>query len=90
MSEPRGDEVFEFPCDFPIKVFGPAVAGFPGHVLEQVRRHAPDTPETAIRCKASRGGRYFSVTVTVRARSRAQLDAIYRRLGASEQVIMVL
>jgi putative lipoic acid-binding regulatory protein len=38
----------------------------------------------------SRGGNYLSVTVTIRAESRAQLDAIYRDLTGDERVLMAL
>lgn len=84
------ETLLEFPCDFPIKAFGPAVPEFPERILEMVRRHAPDTPDAALSCKTSRGGRYYAVTVVVRATSREQLDEIYRLLTASELVAMAL
>lgn len=40
--------------------------------------------------RPSRNGRYLSVTVTVRAVSQEQLDAIYRELSSSEAVLMAL
>ncbi|APZ44729.1 YbeD family protein [Acidihalobacter ferrooxydans] len=89
-DEAREDTLLEFPCDFPIKAFGPAISEFPELVMEMVRCHAPDTPDEALVCKTSSGGRYFSVTVNVRATSRAQLDEIYRMLTASELVTMAL
>lgn len=84
------ETLLEFPCDFPIKAFGPAISEFPELVLEMVRCHAPDTPDDAVTCKTSREGRYYSVTVVVRATSREQLDEIYRLLTASELVTMAL
>lgn len=90
-EEMAQDELlWDFPCDFPIKTFGPAVPEFPERVMEMVRVHAPDTPDEALSCKTSSGGRYYSVTVVVRATSRAQLDDIYRRLTSSELVTMAL
>lgn len=79
-----------FPCDFPIKALGAAGSEFDTLVVRIVRRHAPDFPEGAVRSRPSRGGKYLSVTVTVRATSRAQLDAIYQDLHACEQVLMTL
>lgn len=84
------DTLLEFPCDFPIKAFGPAIAEFPELVMEMVRCHAPDTPDAALSCKTSSGGRYYCVTVIVRATGREQLDEIYRLLTASELVAMAL
>lgn len=80
----------EFPCDFPIKAMGPSQPHFDALVVSIVRRHAPDLPEGAVRTQESRNGRYASVTVTVRAGSREQLDEIYRDLTACEEILMVL
>ncbi|OBS10133.1 YbeD family protein [Acidihalobacter prosperus] len=81
---------FEFPCRFPIKVFGPAVPEFRGRVLALIREHAATVDDDAVRENLSRGGRYLSLTVTIEATDRAQLDAIYRALTACELVTMAL
>lgn len=80
----------EFPCEFPIKAMGRAGEGLDVLVVEIVGRHVGDLPEGAVRVRDSRGGNYLSVTVTVRATSREQLDAIYRELNACDQVLMTL
>lgn len=84
------ESLLEFPCDFPIKAMGLAVEGFERQVTELVRRHAPDLDAGAVRTRPSQGGKYLAVTVTVRATSRAQLDAIYQDLTACETVLMAL
>ncbi len=84
------DSLLEFPCDFPIKAMGYRSDDFQPLVVELVRRHAPDLDPTKLRIQDSREGRYRSVTVTVRATSREQLDAIYRDLSGHERVVMVL
>ncbi|HHH45518.1 MAG TPA: DUF493 domain-containing protein [Thiotrichales bacterium] len=86
----QDESVLKFPCAFPIKVMGKASEAFELKVVEIVRRHAPDLGEGAVRTRASREGRFVSVTVTVRARSREQLDAIYRDLTADADILMVL
>jgi len=90
MPETGDRELLGFPCDFPIKVMGRAEEGFEDRVVEIVRRHAPDLGEGAVQVRDSRGGNYLSVTVTIRAESRAQLDAIYRDLTGDERVLMAL
>jgi putative lipoic acid-binding regulatory protein len=84
------DTLLEFPCDFPIKAMGRAEGDFEAMVITLVRKHAPDLPDEAVRTADSKGGKYLSVTVTVRATSREQLDNIYRELTACEQVLMAL
>ncbi len=87
---PDRRDAMEFPCTFPIKAMGTDHDALPQTVAEIVRRHAPETPDTAITSRASSGGRFLSVTVTVNATSREQLDAIYQDLTDSDQVMMAL
>lgn len=89
MNQPT-ESVLQFPCDFPIKAMGRGTDGFELMVVELVRRHAPDLRENAVAVRPSRNGRYLSVTVTVRATSQEQLDAIYRELSSCEAVLMAL
>lgn len=84
------ETLFDFPCEFPIKVMGEAADDFDGLIVGLVRRHSPDLGEGAVSTRMSRGGRYMSVTVTIQARSRAQLDAIYMDLTAHDRVLMAL
>jgi len=84
------ESLLTFPCDFPIKVMGRAEPGFDLLVVELVRRHAPDLTEGAVSSRASQGGKWVSVTVMLRAESKAQLDAIYLDLTAHEKVVMAL
>jgi putative lipoic acid-binding regulatory protein len=80
----------KFPCEFPIKAMGKSDCSLDTIVVEIVRKHAPDLGEGAIKTRASTNGNYLSVTVTVNATSRRQLDAIYQDLVDCEAVIMAL
>ncbi|MEN8177094.1 MAG: DUF493 domain-containing protein [Pseudomonadota bacterium] len=84
------ETLLEFPCDFSIKAMGKAEPGFDLLVLELIHRHAPDIHEGAVRSRPSKGGKWVSVTVTLRAESKAQLDAIYMDLTAHEKIVMAL
>jgi putative lipoic acid-binding regulatory protein len=86
-----GDEGgLEFPCSFPIKAMGLSSNDFVGLVVSIVRRHVDDLGEGAVRVRESRGGKYTSVTVAFTARSRSQLDDLYRELTADERILVVL
>jgi len=82
--------LLEYPCDFPIKILGHTQAGFAQAILEIVRRHVPDFDSGSIELRASRRRKYLSVTCTVRAASREQLDGLYRELCDHPMVVMVL
>ena len=79
-----------FPCDFPIKVMGRKQPGFAQAVTDIVLKHAPDFDLATVQMRPSRKGRYLSVTCTVRATSREQLDALYQELCDHPAVVMVL
>ncbi|MBN2701494.1 MAG: DUF493 domain-containing protein [Methylothermaceae bacterium] len=83
-------DLLEFPCDWPVKAFGPATEAFELEVIGIVRRHTTDLKENAVTTRPSRGGKYTVVTVTIRAHSRTQLEAIYTDLNAHEDVVMLL
>lgn len=79
-----------FPTDFPIKIMGRRVDHFARDIVAVVREHAPDFDASTLELRASREGNYLSVTATVRATSREQLDALYRALTSHPLVKVVL
>ena len=84
------DSPLRFPTDFPIKIMGARTDDFAASVVAIVTRHAPDFAAETLEMRASAGGAYLSVTCTIRATSRAQLDALYRELSAHPLVRIVL
>jgi uncharacterized protein len=83
------NEVFDFPCIFPLKVMGHQADDFEAYVVEIVQRHAP-TSAYNTRQKVSSNGKYLSITVTFVAESRTQLDGIYQDLSHNPRVLMAL
>jgi putative lipoic acid-binding regulatory protein len=84
------ETLIEFPCDFPIKVMGASREGFVQAILEVVARHAPEFDAAAMDMRPSKAGNYLSLTCTVRATSKAQLDVLYRDLTGHPWVKIVL
>jgi hypothetical protein len=89
-SKNTDNPAIEFPCEFPIKAMGHATESLHLTVFEIVQRHAPEADHGALKSRPSSNGKYLSVTVTINAQSREQLDAIYMDLTACEQVLMAL
>ena len=81
---------FDFPCEYQVKAMGLAEPGFEALVIEIVSRHAAMLGAEPVRTRPSRNGRYLSVTVSIEALSREQLDAIYADLTAHDKVLMRL
>lgn len=84
------EELLEFPCDYPVKAMGYAGEDFEDYIVGVVTRHASLTEPRQVSCKSSSGGRYFSVTVSVKARSREHLELIYAELKKDDRVVFTL
>jgi putative lipoic acid-binding regulatory protein len=83
-------DVMQFPMDFPIKIMGKRVDVFADEVAAIVRTHAPGFDPATLEMRVSRNGNYLSLTATIRAESRPQLDALYRALSSHPLVTLVL
>lgn len=86
----RSDELFNFPCEFPIKIMGRRDCELETLVIEIVNRHVTNLSENAVKTRPSGKGNFISVTVTITATSREQIDNIYLELTAREEVLMAL
>ena len=82
--------LIEYPCDFPIKIMGRTEPGFAQAIVELVKRHAPEFDSGNVEMRLSKKNRYLSITCTIRATSRAQLDELYQELCDHPGVLMVL
>ena len=82
--------LLEYPCEFPLKIFGLQQAGLAQAVLEVVGKHDPEFTAAGMEMRASKNARYVSLTCTIRATSREQLDALYQELCDHPMVVMVL
>ena len=84
------ETLLEFPCQFPIKAMGKNTPDFDSIVVAIVRQHVDDINEGAVKTRPSKGDKYLSVTVTIEASSKKQLDAIYQGLTDCPNVLMAL
>lgn len=84
------ESLLQFPCDFPLKIMGKTQDGFADTIVAIVLRHAPDFDPSAVEMRVSKGGNYLSLTCTIRATSREQLDALYQEISGHPMVSMML
>ena len=96
MEDQRGDHIgqgldlLEFPCRYEIKAMGKYDALFEIRVHKIVGRLLGDVPIVQTVTRESTGGRYVSVTCTIEAISREQLDSIYLDLHSEVDVLVTL
>lgn len=86
----KKEQLIKFPCDFPIKVVGVANFDIEDFATKIVHIHAPEMEYIPTATKTSSQGKYQAITITIKASSQQQIDAIYRDLTANENIIMVL
>ena len=84
------ETLLEFPCKFPVKAMGRDEAGFETLVTKIILTHAEISIGVPVTSNSSSTGKYLSVTVTIEAVSKAQLDRIYQDLTDCEQVLVAL
>ena len=84
------DTLLEFPTDFPLKIMGRNTDDFRSLVVGIVQKHAGEIDPALIEERPSRDGNYVGLTVTIRAQSKEQLDALYVKLTSCEKVLVVL
>jgi len=90
-NEPLDEAVgLAFPTAFPLKIMGRRESGFTTAMIEIVKRHAPDFAPGSLETRPSREGKYLSLTATINATSREQLDALCQELCDHPSVVMVL
>ena len=83
-------DLMEFPCQFPIKMMGRDQPEFRQAAIAVIERHAGHVEAEAVRTAASSSGNFLSITVTITATSREQLDNIYRDLTDDERILVAL
>ena len=86
----QSESALQFPTQFPIKIMGRRADDFAQSMLDVVLKHAPDFEPSSLEMRASREGNYLSVTATINATSREQLDNLDRELTSHPMVAMVL
>ncbi len=84
------ETLLEFPCEFPIKIMGPATADFEAQIRAIALVHVGEVPEAAWRIRPSAQGNFVGMTLTFTATTKRQIDNLYRAITAHPDVKMCL
>ena len=84
------DDIFNFPCEYPIKVFGENQPDFEKTVCNIVEIHTGKLHANQTTTKHSSKGKYISITVRIIATSRKQLDDLNQDLQSCPLVSYLL
>lgn len=89
-SKPTLEEIFNFPCDYPVKVMGKEHKDLHAEMCCIIERHAGDIHPSQISSRKSTKGNYISYTVRITATSVVQLNAINKELQDHPLVAYIL
>lgn len=84
------EELWNFPCDYSVKVFGKTCDELHLTVRSIVERHTDEIHPDNISSKQSSKGNYISITLKITATSRIQLDCINQDLQDCHLVAYIL
>ena len=84
------EDIFNFPCEYPIKIFGANQPDFKKTVCNIVEIHTGKLHTNKTTIKYSSKGKYISITVRIIATSRQQLNAINKDLQSCPLVSYLL
>jgi putative lipoic acid-binding regulatory protein len=90
MDQPGQPGRFQYPVEYPIKIFGLAADDFPEHARRLVERVVGSAPPEQVTVRASSGGKYHAVTVVVTLVSETQRLALYEALRGDRRVVHAL
>lgn len=84
------ETLFEFPCQFPIKIMANPEKETTQFILNVFEKYVQEYDKIDFKIKESKTGKYISITAIFEAQSKDQLDNIYRDISGHSEVHMVL
>ena len=89
-TDSKRESLIEYPCDFAVNVMGARVDGFAEAMCRIAQQFDPSFDPATLEMRPSKAGNYLSVTLTIRATSREQLDNLYLALTGHPMVKVAL
>jgi len=89
-NQEKKPEGLIFPCQYPVKALGNNTNSFVEEMLFIAQKHCKETKDCDVKCRQSRNGKYQSVTINVKAKSREQLESLFAELKLHNDVKWLL
>ncbi len=90
MTDTPKEQLLVFPCDYPVKAMGLNSPGFCDYIIDLIKQYDPEIERSGLTTRASKNGKYISVSVTITATSNVQLESLAKKLTTDERVVMSL
>ncbi len=90
MTKLTTEEIFNFPCDYPVKVMGKDCKELHSEICGIIESYAGKIHPNQISSKKSTKGNYISYTIRIVATSMTQLNSINKELQSHNLVAYIL
>jgi len=80
------EELWDFPCDYQLKVMGAAEHPMEEIVVEIVERHITSFERSSVSSRPSRTGKYVAITASFVFTHKEQVEGVYADLDARPEV----
>lgn len=80
------EELWEFPCELNVKAMGLSEHPLEEIICEIAQVHCTEIFPDTLSSKASRSGKYRSITVMVKLDNKEQAVSLYQALGQREEI----
>ena len=79
------ENIWEFPCEFPLKVMGPSHAPLEEVILRIVQTYVDGFNSSHISTKPSKTGKYKSLTAIIQFCDKTQVIGVYTELAKHQE-----
>jgi putative lipoic acid-binding regulatory protein len=86
----QNEALWEFPMHYPLHIMGEAQHPLHHIIGEILSRHVPEFKHDHMNQRASSGGKYISINVTVYVTCKEQINGMYADFAACKQIRLVL
>ena len=90
MFQGLNEQLWQFPCEYPLKVMGNAEHPLVDIVRDIVTRHIHDFDPAQITHRLSSTGKFISVTATMNIDNKTQIEQLYLELHMRKEILWTL
>ncbi len=84
------EQLWQFPCEYHLKVMGHAEHPLTEIVSEIAAKHIHDFDATRITTRSSSNGKYISITAIFTLQNKTQIEQLYLELHTRKEILWTL
>ena len=90
MMKGLDERLWQFPCEYHLKVLGSAEHPLADIVKEITAKHIHNFDPTQIKARSSSTGKYISITAVLQVDNKTQIEQLYLELSTRKEIVWTL